>query len=449
MGVIHRAGAAGGATPNRVAGKNVARGAGEGWRVRMSRTLRSPGLLLALAIVLAGGCASAPVARPVPVPVVPAPDLAAPAVALPNLVTMPLPATSGPSFRRAAAEAGDAISQAALADDYLRGTNGVPYNPVEALLWNRRAAGQKNVTAMISLAWQYANGAGVAQDFAAARNWFESAAQAAGPSGHYEVAGLYAAGRGVGAIDQASVVRHLRLAASDRYVPAMAMLGSMLFSGEGVKQDLAEALRWVRLAAEGGEVNAQLLLGRMHEEGAGTKVSYADARRWYGTAAGLGSREAQFRLGWLHESGLGGPQDFVQARTWYEQSARLGDIRAMSNLGAFYLNGTGVRQDYATALRWIRPAANAGYARALVQLGIAYNRGQGLGRDPVAALLCFEDAAAQGDGIGMYQLGLMYSAGDGVDRNVLLAIEWLEKSAALKHTAAATELEKLRAAPAR
>lgn len=430
-------------------GKKLARGAGGSWRVRMSRTLRPPGLLLALTAVLAGGCASTPVAKNVPVPVVATPNLTLPSVVAPVPPPSAGSTTTGPAFRRAAAEAGDPVAQAALADDYLRGANGFPYHPVEAAAWNLKAAGQKNVSAMVSLGWQYASGAGVAQDFATARKWFESAAQAAGPSGHYEVAGLYATGRGVGAIDPASEVRHLRLAAADRHVPAMAMLGSMLFSGEGVKQDHAEALRWVRSAAEAGDVSAQLLLGRMYEEGAGTKVSYAEARRWYGTAGGLGNREAQFRLGWLHESGLGGPQDFVQARTWYEQSARLGDIRAMSNLGAFYLNGTGVRQDYAAALRWIRPAANSGYARALVQLGIAYNRGQGLGRDPVAALLCFEDAAAQGDGIGMYQLGLMYSAGEGVDRNVPLAIEWLEKSTALKHPAAATELAKLRAAPAR
>ena len=67
---------------------------------------------------------------------------------------------------------------------------------------------EKNVDAMVSLGWQYANGNGVPQDFAAARKWFESAADTAGPAGHFEVAGLYSSGRGVGSANPAEAVRH-------------------------------------------------------------------------------------------------------------------------------------------------------------------------------------------------------------------------------------------------
>lgn len=63
-------------------------------------------------------------------------------------------------------------------------------------------------------------------------------------------------------------------------------LGSIYYSGQGVRQDYAEAAKWWRIAAEGGDSSAQLSLAGMYQKGKGVKQDFAEAAFWAAVAGG-------------------------------------------------------------------------------------------------------------------------------------------------------------------
>src|SRR5262249_9752057 len=89
-------------------------------------------------------------------------------------------------------------------------------------------------TAMSNLGWLYANGQGVAQDYAKARRWYEKAA------------------------DKGETT-------------AMLNLGLLYDNGQGVAQDYAKAREWYEKAAAKGNANATINLKKLPiSEAAGT-----------------------------------------------------------------------------------------------------------------------------------------------------------------------------------
>ena len=104
--------------------------------------------------------------------------------------------TSGPSFIRKAAEAGEPAAQYRLAKLHERGL-GVPKDLQAAREWTERAAEGGNVKAMHDLAVYYAEGEGGQQSYAAAAEWFRKAAGYGLTDSQYNLAVLYEAGLGI------------------------------------------------------------------------------------------------------------------------------------------------------------------------------------------------------------------------------------------------------------
>jgi uncharacterized protein len=75
-----------------------------------------------------------------------------------------------------AAEQGDMMSQARLAEMYLYG-KGVPQNYAEAVKWFRKSAEQGNVEACYPLGCMYEEGKGVKPDHNEAVKWFRKAGE--------------------------------------------------------------------------------------------------------------------------------------------------------------------------------------------------------------------------------------------------------------------------------
>ena len=103
----------------------------------------------------------------------------------------------------------------------------------------------------------YAEGRGVAQDYAQARAWYEKAAVQGNADAQYNLGVLYNKGR-------------------------------------GVAQDYAQARTWYEKAAVQGHAKAQFNLGALYENGQGITRDYDKARAWYEkVAAQTDDQEAQ------------------------------------------------------------------------------------------------------------------------------------------------------------
>jgi clan AA aspartic protease (TIGR02281 family) len=202
----------------------------------------------------------------------------------------------------------------------------------------------------------YANGHGVAQDYAQAIAWYRRAADQGNADAQANLGAMYEVGQGV-AQDYAQAIAWYRRAADQGNADAQADLGAMYANGHGVAQDDAQALIWLRKAADHGNADAQANLGAMYEMGRGVAQDYAQAVAWYRKAADQGNVEAQANLGLAYRNGQGEPQDYAQALIWFRKAADQGNADAQGTLGAMYANGLGVRQDYVRAHMWLNLAA--------------------------------------------------------------------------------------------
>ena len=181
-------------------------------------------------------------------------------------------------------------------------------------------AAQGDARAQVYLGALYAEGLGVPQDFAIAREWYEKAAAQGNAMAQYN-------------------------------------LGILYYHGQGVPQDYAKARQLFDPAAAQGDAMAQYNLGVLYDKGQAVQQDYAKARQWYEQAAAQGHAMAQHNLGALYRYGYGVPQDYATARGWYEKAAAQGLWRTQNNLGWLYGNGKGVPKDYVRAYMWYNLAA--------------------------------------------------------------------------------------------
>jgi TPR repeat protein len=118
-----------------------------------------------------------------------------------------------------------------------------------ALALSRALARQGDATAQADLGQMYERGAGVAQDFAEAANWYRRAAEHGFARAQILLANLYDEGRGVPK-DAWTAVKWLRLASMQGEAMAQFELGWHYLDGQGVPQDNIRAYLRLSLAAE-------------------------------------------------------------------------------------------------------------------------------------------------------------------------------------------------------
>jgi len=203
-------------------------------------------------------------------------------------------------------------------------------------------------------------------------------------------------------------------AADKGYASAMACLGIMYQSGDGIAQDYKLAAEWYHKAAENGDAFAMTRLGLAYQKGEGVTQDYKEAFEWY-----------------------------RKATEWYRKAADKGDALAMTILGDMYEEGRFVPQDDKQAIEWYRKAANKGHIGAMYRLGDMYKEGRGVAQDDKEAVewyreaaLRYREAAERGNTFAMINLGNMYKEGRGVAQDDKQAIEWYRKAAEKGNTQA-------------
>lgn len=206
----------------------------------------------------------------------------------------------------------------------------------------RALASQGDTETQYRLALRYQTGRGVAQDYAAAANWF-------------------------------------RAAADQGHAGAQYLLGVAFATGRGTEQDRAQAAEWYTRAAEQGHARAQYQLGDAYSDGRGVAKDYAWAARWFGKAARQGHTEAQFSLGVVNAAAQGVPRNDAEGYKWLSLAAAEGHELAarVRDAVAKKLTPERISQIDATVEGWA-PDTDAAYADeptvryvqdALVRLG--------------------------------------------------------------------------------
>ena len=157
---------------------------------------------------------------------------------------------------------------------------------------------------------------------------YRAEAEAGSAIAQYNLANLYADGKGVPQDDDAAAKWYLASAEQD--VPeAQYNLGVLYQLGRGVPQDSAQTLRWFFKAAdEGNHVNAQHGLAVMYATGRGVTRDYAQAAKWFKRAAVQDHMDSKYNLGILYAQGLGVQADPRSAYVWFSLAANQGDEEA-------------------------------------------------------------------------------------------------------------------------
>lgn len=149
-------------------------------------------------------------------------------------------------------------------------------------------AQQGDLDSQLQLAFMYATGDEVEQDYHEAQRWFLRAAE-------------------------------------QNSVDAQFYLGVIYQEGIGVEQDFNEAYKWFAQAAAQKDPNAQYSLALLYYEGKGVAQSLEQAFNYFSLAAAQDNSDAQLRLGEMYEKGEVVSSDLKQALFWYEKACNLGD----------------------------------------------------------------------------------------------------------------------------
>jgi len=265
--------------------------------------------------------------------------------------------------------------------------------------------------------------------------------------------------------DMESAAKHFQLAAEQGDMFGQAIIGTMYYRGDGVKQDYVVAAKWLKSAAEQGDRDSQKQFGNMFHNGEGVSQDYVRAYKWLTIAADRGDEDAVPALDQLEplmtiaqenqgkklakewkEANLievpyavlsGKPSDnyvfelknrFIRGLPMNRFGAEHGEAISQLYLGLAYLNGVGEPQNNETAIHWIQKAAAQGYQPAQSELALLYYDGVHTTQDHEQAMQWFRKAAEQGNAQAALMLGIGYAKGEGVRQNFVHAYKWLTVS---------------------
>ncbi len=217
----------------------------------------------------------APAAKPAKAPPTGQAALAVPGVSVEVRPTNDKPAASGLAALRAAAVAGDAASQYALATRLATGADG-SRDLAQAAHWYEKAAAQGFAPAQFRLAALYESGQGVTRDRGRAKAWYQRAAEQGNVNAMHNLAVLYA-GQGGESADYRSAAKWFQAAASHGLPDSQFNLGILYQAGLGVPTNLTQAYIWFSLAAARGDAEAAKRAEQVKPQLSAEALQQADA----------------------------------------------------------------------------------------------------------------------------------------------------------------------------
>lgn len=151
-----------------------------------------------------------------------------------------------------------------------------------------------------------------------------AAAAKGDPGAAFEIGVRYAEGKGV-APDFAEATKWYERAAQGGIVPATFRLGTLYEKGLGTKKDVEAARRYYIQAAEKGSAKAMHNLAVLDADGGGLGPNYKSAAQWFRKAAERGVADSQFNLAILYARGIGVEQNLAESFKWFSLAAAQGD----------------------------------------------------------------------------------------------------------------------------
>jgi len=198
------------------------------------------------------------------------------------------------------AKKGDAFSEAQLGEGYINGSIGYFPNFDKGLYWLNKAAEQGDPIAYINLAELYNQGAGVEQDSAKAKKYYELA------------------------------FKGLKEKIANKDYPENALpllqynLAKIYFWGLGdaTQPDMKKAFELIHASAEAGFGHSIKAVALMYRYALGTKYNPQEAFKWEKILANVGVRESQYIVGWAYLKGVGTSKNAKEALYWIRRSAQ-------------------------------------------------------------------------------------------------------------------------------
>lgn len=172
------------------------------------------------------------------------------------LLFMPCLASAGMTLKEVSefnrtklqAEYGDVVSEYNLGICYYDG-HGIQPDPVEAIVWFKKASDKGLPQAQYNLAIAYYVGRGVGQDFVKAFTYFKKSAEQGLAPAQHKVGLCYYFGEGVDK-DYDKAFAWARKAAWQSFAPAQGIVGVYYYQGKGVAVDVIESYAYYASAVK-------------------------------------------------------------------------------------------------------------------------------------------------------------------------------------------------------
>ena len=168
---------------------------------------------------------------------------------------------------------------------------GVPLDYRRAAVWFRRAAEGGSREAFFNLANLYADGRGVEKDGHLSRNAYRIAAGMGYPPALFTLGKME-----ITEGKREKGISRLRLAAESGGAEITFQTGLIFYYGEGIPRSFQEAFKWIRLAAEKGHPDAAFLTSTLYRKGQGVAPNRNLALKWLKKAHALGQPDAEEEL---------------------------------------------------------------------------------------------------------------------------------------------------------
>tara|TARA_B100000676_G_C18017319_1_gene810430 strand:- start:341 stop:961 length:621 start_codon:yes stop_codon:yes gene_type:complete len=165
-----------------------------------------------------------------------------------------------------AAEKGNAEAQFRLGVLYGNGDDGIKLDQEKAMSWFKLAARQGHENALITMAWMYANGAGVGANEKKARELYLLAADHGSAKAQYVIATMYRFAQFGAEKDMRKALKYYNKSADQGFSTAQFALGKMLAEGKIVEKNLVTALQWLSLAQANGSNRAENLIKELLQQ---------------------------------------------------------------------------------------------------------------------------------------------------------------------------------------
>jgi len=249
--------------------------------------------------------------------------------------------------------------------------------------------------AMADLAWCYAIGDGIPQDYSQAELWLSNANKR----------GWSGTNAWLQRLDKRE--KDLLALAKKGDATAQNELGDIYLYFYGGNENQTKAVKWYKKSADSKDKKGLFKLGKCYYHGRGVKTDYKKAFSLFFRSASRGYDEAQYHVGICHALGIGVPQDKNMAEVFFKEAASQGNPKLQCEIAKEYHYGKIVPRDYEKAFHWFQESANGDNDEAQYWLGYYFYTGICVEQDDSQALKWFS-RVADGDGDASLLMGYIY-----------------------------------------